>query len=371
MENFLDFSNNQAVLLAVLGYFGFVFREIPASIWGLIKQKFSSSIEAYSQNNMVFEFTMEWLIKKFPQLKEHIQFIGYNSIRVGLSEGIYFFMIDPFTYCFIHKYTIQNGTYNGVMYVIRCQVIGLNRKSFLKEYSQMLTNAMPDTNSNIQIKYFTSAHGGYMESMYSKKRSFDNIYLPDDIKKQIIDILDRFISSKEYYEKHGITYKLGILLSGDPGSGKSSIAKAIASYLQWEIYYITAEGGELDSSLINEVILLEDIDCLVSESRTGEPKERTQNRLSMHTILNYIDGSLSPSSCIFVATTNYPERLDPALLRPGRFDYHFCVKHADREIGKKVCDSFSVDYDILDDIKFPCSVAVIQNKIIMDKLKKQ
>lgn len=371
MENFLDFSNNQAVLLAILGYFGFVFREIPASIWALIKQKFSSSIEAYSQNNMVFEFTTEWVIKQFPQLKEHIQFVGYNSISVGLSEGLYFFMIDPFTYCFINKYCIQNGTYNEIQYAIRCQVIGLNREKFLNEYKQMLINSMPDTNSNIQIKYFTSAHGGYMKSMYSKKRSFDNIYLPDDMKKQIIDILDRFINNKEYYEKHGITYKLGILLSGAPGSGKSSIAKAIASYLQWEIYYINTEGGELDSSLINEVILLEDIDCLVSESRTEEVKEKNLNRLSMHTLLNYIDGSLSPSSCIFVATTNYPERLDPALLRPGRFDYHFSIKHATRDIGEKVCDNFAVDYSILDTMEFPCSVAVIQNKIIMDKLKKQ
>jgi len=88
----------------------------------------------------------------------------------------------------------------------------------------------------------------------------------------------------------------------------------------------------------------------------------------MHTLLNYLDGLMSPSNCIFVATTNYPENLDSALIRPGRFDYHFVIDHADKEIAKQLCDRFKVGYEILDDYEFPCSLSQIQNRIIQDKI---
>ena len=386
----IDF-NNPGIALAILGYFGFLFKDIPNNIWSLVKQKYSVSIEAYSQDDVVYMYTTDWLIQKFPQLKRHLQYTGYDALDTRISDGEYFFMIDPLTYCTVSKGRLSSGAFDRVIYCIRCNIIGVNRFKVLDDYIKIISARMPDSNRNITIEWFNRA-ANYTMRFSNHKRVFDDIFLPKATKDEIVRIIDSFLESREYYESHGITYKMGICLSGPPGTGKSSIAKAIASYLGWRVRYVSAEDDNLHPDIRNTVLLIEDIDCIVDESRekkqSKRPKDRpptfkelqeadangelhlyaNRSKLSMHSLLNYLDGILSPSSCIFIATTNYPEKIDPALLRPGRFDYHFNIDYADRKIGEEVCDRFGVDYSILNDIEFPCSIAVIQNKIIMNKL---
>lgn len=360
---------NPGIALAILGYFGFIFKDIPARIWSLIQQRLSVTFNSSSSDN-TYQFTMNWLISRFPDLKQHIQLTGYNSLAYTIADGTYFFTIDPFTYILINKFYIERGNYDGMFYIVKGQIIGLNRYKILKDYNDFVIKSMPDKNTHLEILYRNQDR--YTSCIYSNKRSFDDIFLEKDTKSSIISIIDKFIQSYDYYKEHGITYKLGIMLSGKPGSGKSSIAKAIASYLGWRVYYINGKNNiQFDHQMNNTVILMEDIDCIIEESREKKEEKEShtdnQDKLSMHDLLNYLDGILSPSNCIFIATTNYPERIDPALIRPGRFDYHFTIDYADRSLAEQVCDRFGVDYDILDDIELPCSVSVIQNKIIMKR----
>ena len=363
---------NPGIALAIMGYFGFIFKDIPSRIWSIIQQRFSVTFNASSMDN-TYQFTMDWLLSRFPDFKKHIQLRGYSSIECTIADGTYFFTIDPLTYILISKFYIEQGNYGNLVYIVKGQIIGLNRYKVLDEYKNAISKRIPDKETHLSIVY--KGYDGYMTTLYTGKRSFDDIFLKKGIKEDIMSIIDNFLSNRSYYQEHGITYKMGILLSGQPGSGKSSTAKAIASYLGWRVYYMNANNIQFDSLLSNTVVLIEDIDCLLEESREkknnkdndDKSSDDNQPKLSMHDLLNYLDGILSPTNCIFIATTNYPERIDPALIRPGRFDYHFEIGYADREVAEQVCDRFEVDYSILDDIKLPCSVSTIQNKIIIKK----
>lgn len=384
---------NPGIALAVLGYFGFIFKDIPANLWALTKQKYSVSIQVSSMNDNVYAYTVNWMLEKFPSLRKHVQYTGYSVLESDMADGFYMFMLDPMTYAIVSK-EVSKGTYDRLLWNVSCQIVGKNRLKYLEEYNHMIRLKMPDMRDHLNISYFSSANN-YVARFYNRKKSFDDVFIPDDMKEKIISILDNFLSSRRYYEEHGITYKLGIALSGPPGSGKSIVAKAIASYVGWEIRYIGAKDS-LDSYLTNTVIMFEDIDCIVDESRekdgTGSKRKggkvptfkelqeadqkgelhlwsNEQGKLSMHSLLNYVDGILSPSSCIFIATTNYPDRLDPALVRPGRFDYHFTIDHADRKMAEKMCDRFGADHSILDEFTFPCSLAKVQNRIMFDKIE--
>lgn len=86
-------------------------------------------------------------------------------------------------------------------------------------------------------------------------------------------------------------------------------------------------------------------------------------KLNIHTLLNFLDGTNSPENVIFVATTNYIEDIDSAIIRPGRFDHRFKMGKVDKEMAKKICNNWEVDYDILNKVQFPATVAEIQSHL--------
>jgi mitochondrial chaperone BCS1 len=176
----------------------------------------------------------------------------------------------------------------------------------------------------------------------------------------IIDAIRAFEARRESNHAKGLPHHLGIMIHGAPGCGKSSLIHAVASELGRSIYYLNLGSIEKDSELTsllsgtrnwNEVLLvIEDIDAAgvkvnrtegSSESGSAAPKKRrwgrkkeeiTENKsstdsgesdspISLSALLNVLDGILCPDGLVAIATTNHREKLDPALLRAGRFDH--------------------------------------------------
>ena len=159
-----------------------------------------------------------------------------------------------------------------------------------------------------------------------KGASFDNLILPESLKREIQDDFTNFFSSREMYEKYRIPWKRGVLLIGPPGNGKTHTVKALINRSKQPCLYVKSFSAcwGTDQDRIREVfkrarktipsiIVLEDLDSLIDKN----------NRAFF---LNELDGFAENTGVVVLATTNHPEKLDPAILdRPSRFDrkYYF------------------------------------------------
>ena len=180
-----------------------------------------------------------------------------------------------------------------------------------------------------------------------KKRDKDTVYLPDDQVNNIINSFTNFFSNdtKKLYEHLNITYKKCLLFEGPPGTGKSSLIKALGSHFNKNIAYlnICPEYNEKDlfktvRNIPNEAILvIEDIDSVF------EKREKTdhKNCLSFSGLLNGLDGLIEPKNGqIIILTTNYRNKLDGALKRPGRIDEMITFDYCKKNEIQKIYDKF-------------------------------
>ncbi|PIA55838.1 hypothetical protein AQUCO_00700275v1 [Aquilegia coerulea] len=168
--------------------------------------------------------------------------------------------------------------------------------------------------------------------------TFNTLAMDTNLKKDVVEDLDKFVKRRDFYKRVGKPWKRGYLLFGPPGTGKSSLIAAMANYLNFSVYDLElaniSSNSELRRLLLattnRSMLVIEDIDCSVElEDRTTTTEIKKGAKLTLSGLLNVIDGLWS--SCgderIIVFTTNYKDRLDPALLRPGRMDKHIHMSY--------------------------------------------
>ena len=177
-------------------------------------------------------------------------------------------------------------------------------------------------------------------------RPLSTVILDHEEKTAFIQDVQQYLhpSTMRWYSDRGIPYRRGYLFYGPPGTGKSSLAFAAAGFLGLNVYILDLNATQLTEDALAQLfqelprrclVLLEDIDTNeVTSRRSDESKKKRKgnNKISLSALLNTIDGVAAQEGRVLVMTTNHPENLDPALIRPGRVDYQIEFKLANRNL---------------------------------------
>ena len=159
------------------------------------------------------------------------------------------------------------------------------------------------------------------------RRSLNTVLCDDDRLGRLLDDMRWFYGAADWYAERGVPWRRGYLLHGPPGTGKSSVVRALASELGLDLAVLDiGQQGLSDDGLIEAlstaparaILLIEDIDAIFTARDSGA----REAAVSFSGLLNAIDGVAAQEGRALVMTTNHPERLDPALIRAGRADRH-------------------------------------------------
>jgi hypothetical protein len=264
-------------------------------------------------------------------------------------------------------------------------------------YFDMMTNAKGRGRSTQNP--LPNTHLVYSKHKFYTTRTFDNVFFEQ--RENVKNHVNFFLTRRDWYEKKGIPYTLGFLFHGSPGTGKTSSVKAIANtarrhiinvqlseiktkaqlrhlFFNEEIHVFNGSTTERYTIPVHErLYVIEDIDAMgdtvlrrewKKPTSTVEEKpkkgdeawmaameEDTKEPIDLSFLLNLLDGTLEANGRIITISSNFPERIDRALIRPGRIDMIIHFKKCNAIILNEMVTSFydrHVDGLICEDYKW-------------------
>lgn len=386
MSFFTDLLANNHILqtglgLGSAGIISFWLKDVPRKIVDFLKRELTTSVTITSQHDSFYNF-LKWIQanyknKNFRQWKISNGRWGSEDciFSVGYGWHIVWFNKIPLM-VFLDKET-ANQTERDKETVIITK-FGRSKKVFEKLLEEI--EKQHDLQNKIKMfKY--SGDWNWVKDI--SKRSLDSIFIEQSKKDIVVDRINSFIKEEQWYLQKGIPYQLGIMLYGPPGTGKTSYIKAIASHFSYPIYYIPTNAflkieDAFEKLTEKCVVVIEDIDCQAfTHSRNNDnveesniTKDKIKSDLGMaglSEILNAIDGFAGVEGRILIATTNHIDKLDSALLRPGRFDLKIDINYVNEEILQSFLKSFFPSFDKSLEgfkIKSNTSVATLQEMVL-------
>ncbi len=194
---------------------------------------------------------------------------------------------------------------------------------------------------------------------------WDDVGGLEDVKQELKEAVEWPLKHPETFQRLGIRPPKGTLLYGIPGTGKTLLAKAVAS--ESEANFISVKGPELLSKWVGEsekgvrevfrkakqaaptVIFFDEIDAIAS-ARSGNDTDSGVTKRVVNQLLTEMDGLEELQDVAIIAATNRPDILDAGLMRPGRFDRHIQVKEPDEEARLSIFEVHTKDMPLAEDV---------------------
>lgn len=333
------------LLLMIIGGLSVWLRAIPERLWHWIVSQITM-IVTVKDDDAAFVWVKEWFLEQ--SFLKRIRRVDLDTTlrneRIAMipSPGKHWFWFGgrPFEVWFSRTDNTHERTGRRIE-SLTFRTIGRNRTS-LQHFVDDVVQCHIRRQGVQSYLYIYNDGWDYVEG-YSP-RVLDSVVLEPGEKEHLLQDMAQFRRSKQRYERLGVPYHRGYLLYGPPGTGKTSLVSALAAHFGLSIYTVNLSDFSDRSLMVavnqvpaHSVLLFEDIDCMrssqsraVDDSGAGQnasvalstrEKVSTQNGVTLSGLLNVLDGFHAPTGVLFVMTTNHVEKLDQALLRPGRIDY--------------------------------------------------
>ena len=213
------------------------------------------------------------------------------------------------------------------------------------------------------------------------KSPLESLCLNPDTRKYFVDSINHFSNNREEYYKLGLNYKSTSILYGDPGTGKTSLIRSLAYTFGYNVASLNIHDHSdktfseaLQNIPSRTMVAIEDIDSLGSTQKRSSGAESKIDDLMLGVtltgILNALDGIMPLDDCIIFMTTNYIDRIDEAILRPGRVDHKIELPKLEIvDLNNHLNSIYDTDeFDVKNTMK-ACDLSNIKNLAKFDKLK--
>lgn len=189
------------------------------------------------------------------------------------------------------------------------------------------------------------------EEAGAPKVTFDDVAGQDNAKREVTELVE-FLRDPERYRELGAEPPRGVLLVGPPGTGKTLLARALAGEAGVDFFHISASefiemfvgvGAARVRKMFEEakrrapaIIFIDELDAVGRVRGTGLGGGNDEREQTLNQILSELDGFTGHEAVVVLAATNRPDVLDPALLRPGRFDRHVTLELPDKDAREAI-----------------------------------
>jgi chaperone BCS1 len=330
------------LLLMIIGGLSVYLRAVPEALWHWLVDQ-TTMMVTVKDDDAAFTWVKEWFLEQ--KFLNRIRRVDLDTTlrneRIALipAPGRHWFWRGgrPFAVWFSRTENTHERSGRRVE-SLTFRTVGRSRTLLQELVNNIVQSHI--TRLGVQSWLYTYNDGWDYVEGYAP-RLLDSVVLEPGEKEHLIEDVAQFRKSKQRYQRLGIPYHRGYLFYGPPGTGKTSLVSALAAHFAMSIYVINLTEftdrslmGAVNQVPANTVLLFEDIDGMrggqmrapemtnqQGHSAATATKDGPTNGVTLSGLLNVLDGFYAPTGVVFVMTTNHIEKLDDALLRPGRIDY--------------------------------------------------
>jgi mitochondrial chaperone BCS1 len=350
--------------LMIIGSVAAFLRRLPGRIWTFLERRVSISVEI-PDRDPAFRWVEAWLaahrdVRRVRDLSLTTTWVRsepdptidanayYNSPSGPASQAKFLLTPAPGMHILTYRRRLlilyrtrrepQSGRGQAFQESLTLQILFGSRRLIEELCMEAHEVSYPKTPG---VSILTARNEEWLSSSWQPKRPLESLVLADQVLEDLLVDLRDFLKSATWYAERGIPYRRGYLLHGPPGTGKTTLVLAAAGELKLSVAVLSLSNrlmsdeslrAMVDALPLATILLIEDVDCVFKDRRGTNDV----TGVTLSGLLNALDGVSSREGRVLFLTTNHPERLDPALIRPGRVDRKVELGHATPDQARRL-----------------------------------